>query len=243
MKACYKNDLKRAYLILEGVESEEEDYQIYMLRENEIPGLLKADIRYVDSTSQYYYDITGKSSLKAVHEKIKLSYEEIKSLIFALLRAIKTIRKYMLEGNCILLDPEYIYCEKEKYYFCYYPKCKTELKEEFHKLSEYFVCEADYRDEEGVQLAYNIHKATMEDNYSIERIMNELICEVEEEPEEEETPLINYQESLAERQEKNPNIKIEEKREFWEPVKRLLERKKERKWGYWDEIHIEEEDL
>ena len=31
MKACYKNDLKRAYLILEGVESEAEDYQIYML--------------------------------------------------------------------------------------------------------------------------------------------------------------------------------------------------------------------
>ena len=34
MKACYKNDLKKAYLILEGVESEAEDYQIYMLKEN-----------------------------------------------------------------------------------------------------------------------------------------------------------------------------------------------------------------
>ena len=48
MKACYKNDLKKAYLILEGVESEAEDYQIYMLKENTIPGLLKTDIRYVD---------------------------------------------------------------------------------------------------------------------------------------------------------------------------------------------------
>ena len=52
MKACYKNDLKKAYLILEGVESEAEDYQIYMLKENTIPGLLKTDIRYVDNISQ-----------------------------------------------------------------------------------------------------------------------------------------------------------------------------------------------
>ena len=80
MKACYKNDLKKAYLILEGVESEAEDYQIYMLKENTIPGLLKTDIRYVDNISQYYYDISGKVSLKAIHEKANLSYEEMKIL-------------------------------------------------------------------------------------------------------------------------------------------------------------------
>ena len=108
MKACYKNDLKKAYLILEGVESEAEDYQIYMLKENTIPGLLKTDIRYVDNISQYYYDISGKVSLKAIHEKANLSYEEMKNLVYALLRTIKTIRKFMLEANCILLDPEYI---------------------------------------------------------------------------------------------------------------------------------------
>lgn len=94
MKACYKNDLKKAYLILEGVESEAEDYQIYMLKENTIPGLLKTDIRYVDNISQYYYDISGKVSLKAIHEKANLSYEEMKNLVYALLRTIKTIRKF-----------------------------------------------------------------------------------------------------------------------------------------------------
>ena len=89
MKACYKNDLKKAYLILEGVESEAEDYQIYMLKENTIPGLLKTDIRYVDNISQYYYDISGKVSLKAIYEKANLSYEEMKNLVYALLRTIK----------------------------------------------------------------------------------------------------------------------------------------------------------
>ena len=167
MKACYKNDLKRAYLILEGVESEAEDYQIYMLKENTIPGLLKTDIRYVDNISQYYYDISGKVSLKAIHEKANLSYKEMKNLVYALLRTIKTIRKFMLEANCILLDPEYIYCEKEEFYFCYFPRCECELKEEFHRLTEYFVSEVNYKEKEGIHFAYRIHKASMEENYSI----------------------------------------------------------------------------
>lgn len=212
MKACYKNDLKKAYLILEGVESEAEDYQIYMLKENTIPGLLKTDIRYVDNISQYYYDISGKVSLKAIHEK----------------------------ANCILLDPEYIYCEKEEFYFCYFPRCECELKEEFHRLTEYFVSEVNYREKEGVHFAYSIHKASMEENYSIERIMNELVEAVQEEKKEERMiPAVNYEE----RMEEQGIPEIHEKKDFWEPVKRLLDKKKKGKWGYWDEIHIEQDDL
>ena len=204
MKACYKNDLKKAYLILEGVESEAEDYQIYMLKENTIPGLLKTDIRY------------------------------------ALLRTIKTIRKFMLEANCILLDPEYIYCEKEEFYFCYFPRCECELKEEFHRLTEYFVSEVNYREKEGVHFAYSIHKASMEENYSIERIMNELVEAVQEEKKEERMiPAVDYEE----RMEEQGIPEIHEKKDFWEPVKRLLDKKKKGKWGYWDEIHIEQDDL
>lgn len=45
MKAYYKNNLKRAYLVLEGEENEEEDFQTTMLQENEIPGLLKTSAK------------------------------------------------------------------------------------------------------------------------------------------------------------------------------------------------------
>lgn len=240
MKACYKNDLKRAYLILEGVEKEAEDYQIHMLKENTIPGLLKTEIRYVDNVSQYYYDISGKVSLKAIHEKANLTYEEMKNLVYALLRTIKTIRKFMLEANCILLDPEYIYCEKEEFYFCYFPRGECELKEEFHRLTEYFVSEVDYKEKDGVHFAYSMHKASMEENYSIERIMNELTEEIlEEKKNEKEILAVNYGASI----EKQTIPVVQEKKDFWEPVKRLLEKKKKGKWGYWDEIHIEQDDL
>jgi len=223
-------------MVIEGEENEEEDFQTTMLQENEIPGLLKTSAKYINNMVHYHYDVSGKVSLEMKHEKEKLKQEDIRRMISQLMGTMKGIQKYMLDGNHILLDPKYIYCERDKYLFCYYPPNEKEMKEEFHKLTEFFVKEVDYRDKEGVFLAYTLHKATMEEYYSIERIMEEITAEKEK-----EEPIVDYQERMEEQAEKH--LAIAEKQEFWEPVRNLLERKKKEKWGYWDEIHIEEDDL
>lgn len=233
MKTYYKNDLKKAYLILEGVEGEQEDYQIAMLRENDIDGILKTDVRYMDNQSQYHYDISGKTSFKTLHEKINLSYEAMKRLVGNLLQTIQILQKYMLDANCILLEPEFIFCDQEKFYFCYYPPCQANAKEAFHRLTEFFVREVNYKDEEGVHFAYTMHKMTMEENYSIEEIMQTLIPQEQKEEEEEiEVTVMNYTERME-----NSTLEesfIEEKNDLWEPVRRLLERAKRRRMGYGD---------
>lgn len=227
MKTYYKNDLKKAYLVLEGAEGEQEDYQIVMLRENDIEGILKTDVRYVDNQSHYQYDISGKTSFKTFHERINLSYDVMKNLVASLLQTIQTIRKYMLDANCILLEPEFIFCDQEKFYFCYYPPCQTDAKAAFHQLTEFFVREVNYKDEEGVHFAYTIHKMTMEENYSIEEIMQKL---VPQEQEEIEVTVMDYTERME-----NATLEdamVEEKNDLWEPVRRLLERAKRRRMGY-----------
>jgi hypothetical protein len=228
----YKNDLKSAYLILEGEEGEEEDYQVAMMQENEIPGLLKAQTRFLDNCIHYYYDISGMQSLKAKYEKEKLKHADIHKLIKELLAAMEEAKTYMLDVEKILLDPNYIYSEKDRYYFTYYPSCDLDIKEEFHKLTEFFVREVDYQDREGVHLAYTLHKSTMEEHYSIQKIMEDL-------KNEEAVPKIHYVERMEQQVEEPPIVA--EKPDMWEPVKRLLERKKKEKWGRWDDIHIEEE--
>lgn len=228
MKTYYKNDLKRAYMILEGETGEQEDYQIIMLKENEIPGILNMHVNYVDNESQYYYDISGKTSFKTLHEKVNLTLEDMKRLVNDLLRAIQILKKYMLDGKCILLDPEYIFCENETYYFCYYPFCSLDIRREFHALTEFFVREVNYKDDEGVHFAYTLHKATMEENYSIEEIMKQFVPEEKEEIE--EIPIISYEERL-ESMAFEESI-VEERDSMWDSVRKLLERSKKRKWGY-----------
>lgn len=218
MKTYYKNDLKEAYLILEGENVEKEDYQLAMLRDNEISGILKTSVRYVDGNSHYYYDISGKSSFKVLHELSNLTCEDIRKLVESLLQAIRELQKHMLSESCILLEPEYIFYEQGQYYFCYYPPCKEELSKNFHKLTEFFVREVNYKDEEGVRLSYMLHKSTMEEHYSVEKILEEF------EKEEEETPVVDYTERME-----NASLEeslIAEKTEMWEPVRRFLERRK-----------------
>ena len=233
MNIYFKNNLKAAYLVIEGEESENEDYQIAMLQGNNIGGLLSMHVRYVDNRSDYFYNISGMQSMKDKYEKEKLEYTDVKKMIQDLLNAMQETKKYMLDGEKILLDPEYIFCERDKFAFVYYPSCEQNMKKEFHKLTEFFVREVDYRNKEGVHLAYTLHKATMEEHYSIEKIMEELANE-------EVTPKIHY---LDQTEKQEEPLTVAEKTELWEPVRRLLERKKKEKWGYWDEIYIEEEDL
>ena len=227
MKSYYKNNLKQAFLILEGKENWEDDFQNDMLQANDIPGLLKCSIKYIDNKSHYYYDISGKTSLQTMHEKLKLDREKIKGLVDALLQTIKEIQRYMLDGAGILLEPEYIYWEEGTYFFCYYPPCEQEMKEEFHKLTEFFVREVDYKDKEGVHLAYTLHKATMEEHYSVEKIMEEVL---DEEP----VPVLPYEERLEGQAQEN--IVIAERKELWEPVRRLIDRARKEKWGRWEDL-------
>lgn len=231
MKTYYKNDLKRAYMILEGESQDKEDYQIVMLKENEIPGILNMDVRYVDNQSQYYYDISGKTSCKILHEKVNLTLDDMKRLVNHLLQAIQTLKKYMLDGKCILLDPEYIFCEDKNYFFCYYPFCRRDIREEFHRLTEFFVREVNYKDEEGVHFAYTLHKATMEENYSIEEIMKNFISKEEEEERANiDIPVVDYVERI-ESMAMEESI-VEERDSMWESVRKFLERSKRRKWRY-----------
>lgn len=177
MNTYYKNDLKHAYFILEGKEGEQEDYQLIMLQENEIPGLLRTEVRHIDHCNHYYYEISGKTSVQIYHEKIPLGVEDIKKIVEDLMATIRQVQRYMLDAACILLEPEMIYRTRDTYFFCYYPSGKMDLRESFHQLTEFFVRQVDYQDEEGVRLAYTLHKATMEENYSIEEIMKEFVSE------------------------------------------------------------------
>lgn len=235
MKTYYKNDLKKAYLILEGEGGEQEDYQTLMLSENDIQGILKLDVRYVDNQTQYQYDISGKTCFKTLYEKTHLTYEDMKRLVDNLLQTAQLLRKYMLDSNRILLEPEYIYCNEKGFYFCYYPICKQDAKDMFHQLTEFFVKEVSYKDEEGVHFAYTLHKMTMEENYSMEEIMEVLLPQENagEEKEKAEPPVLDYTQRME--QVKLENNQLQERNDLWEPVRRFLERAKRRRMGYAEE--------
>ena len=96
----------------------------------------------------------------------------------------------------------------------------------------------DYKDKEGVHLAYTLHKATMEEHYSIEKIMD---AALNDEP----VTLVRYEERIEDGIEKEtePQNMIAEKKSFWEQMKGFLDQRRQEKWGGWSESAKEEMDL
>lgn len=220
-----------------------EDYQMRMLQVNRIEGLLSVKGRGADGKSYYDYDVSGKISMKAMYEKNILSGEAIRVFLKRLLEVIGETKKYLLDIHHILLKPEYIYFEEGKYYFCYYPPGGASLWEEFHRLTEYFVKQADYKDQDCVQMIFILHKETLEENYSLEKLAARCLEKREEaEPETVEVEYKRPEHDWIAEQEMGNTI-MEETENMWMPVKRFLTKHRKPKWGNWDGLYIEEEEL
>ena len=228
-------------ITIEEKEMYQENYQIRMLVSNDIDRLLPVTGRGGDGSSYYDYTVSGKVSMKAMYEKSNISGEDIRTFLKELLAVVRDVEKYLLNIHCLLLQPEYIYYEDGKYYFCYYPPGKNNFWEEFHRLTEFFVKQADYQDAECVQMIFLLHKETMEENYSLEKLIYQCIQEKQEAEEQKEEYDQTEHDWITEQE--MGSIIMEETENLWTPVKRFLRRHKKPKWGDWDGLYIEEEEL
>ena len=88
-----------------------EDYQIRMLEENQIEGILPVKGRGRNGCSFYDYDVSGKISMKAMYERSKISSQDMKKFLSQLKQVIYSVERHLLNKQCILLRPEYIFYE------------------------------------------------------------------------------------------------------------------------------------
>lgn len=250
MKTTFEKEWDRTYLHIDIQEEFQENYQLQMIRKNEIPGILKMKGMEFDKGSRYTFTISGMQSIKQIYEKRTIKKEDILKLVSSLITVTDTLKKYLLNPDCLLLSPEYVYVMEEKYLFCYLPVKQKILSESFHEMTEYFVQNLDYKETEGIFLAYELHKATLQENYNLEQIVRNY--------EEREKDRINEIEELKEGRgrftEENifieedeediykPNQDIETIREIggWKkPWRKATDRIRKKRWGNWDDLILE----
>lgn len=230
-----------------------EDYQIRMLRANPVAGFLKIQGQGVDGKTRYDYEVSGKISMKAMYERGKLSSRDIELFLHQLMAVIKEAEKYLLNIHCILLEPEYIFYEEETFYFCYYPPEEHDIWEALKLLADYFVKHADYKDRACVQMVFMLHKGVMEENYSLEKLAEQCMdaagkntfeeWKKENMKTEDSPPAYDRQEHDWIAEQEMAGTIMEETENMWTPVKRFLNRHRKPKWGDFDGLYIEEEEL
>ncbi len=201
-RAEFETKLNRVCLHIYKEEHYEEDYQMPMLRQNRLEGILEVEGCEVGGSARYTYEISGMISMKTMYENTNMKKQEIESVITRILEVTETLQCYMLNPNCLVLKPEYIFYKENNWYFCYFPGMEEDLCKLFHELTEYFVKMLDYQDTEGIFLAYELHKATLQEHYDLELIMKEY-----RNRESERKKLIREKNSIRQEKENKENVR------------------------------------
>lgn len=272
LKKTIKRELNKTVLQVTLEQPFEDSYQLRMLQENQINNLLEIQGYGIDGATVYEYNVSGMTTLNYRYEKKKITGKEMKKILEAIAATMEGLSNHLLESNSLLIDPEHIYMEKGKYFFCYVPNWEEDIGKAFHRLMDSFVQWTDYQDTLSIKLAFMLHKETMEPNYSLKKIQEMLRTMLQENvsegyegqdnsegyasmqecesvrypmPEEEMISVGAYeyaQEDWITRQELGAKM-LRDSENMWTPMKRFLQKHKHPKWGDWDGIYIDESEL
>lgn len=158
-------------MIIDSEQPYQETYQMRMLKNNLIPGLLKVSGCGREGASRYYYHTGSAQSLEKSYKDRDIKATDMINLTRQFLSVVDWMKDYLLEPDDLLLSEEYVFEENESFYFCFFPENEKQWQVSYHRLTEYFVRKVDYKDTESVLLACMLHKETLKETYDLRSIL------------------------------------------------------------------------
>ena len=170
MKISYRREFKHNYLIIDPEELTWQGYESQMMSRNSIEGVLRFQLRQMDSGVRFYYEITSRQPLSRILENRNIQAEEIRRLVIGIFGVLERAERYLLMEERILLEPQYLYVDPDTFrvWLCFVPGIERNFPEDFSKLLEYLLGSVDHQDKESVVLAYGLYQETRKENYGME---------------------------------------------------------------------------
>ena len=113
--------------------------------------------------------------MKAMYERSKISGEDLSLFPTQFKAVIKEVEAYLLNIHCILLKPEYIFYEESRFFFLLLSSGRSGPVGRVSYIDRVFCQAGIYEDQECVRLVFLLHKATMEENYSLKRLWQRML--------------------------------------------------------------------
>ena len=100
-------------MIIEGEEANI-GYEEKMLEENAIDVLLGFYTMEVNGYMQFWYDISGKKSMRDFFEQEGVTLENLKIIFRAISSAYLLLSEYLISEEGIYMDPDTVFLERRK---------------------------------------------------------------------------------------------------------------------------------
>lgn len=123
MEVSYRRDLDRNYMVVKNSRITGNEYTVRMLEQNDPPEFLKCRVRKLNGETYLYYEITSRQPVSQFYERVPMKAGDIERLLAGIRDAIMRAHQYLLDGEHILLAPQYIYMDVSSglVQFCYLP--------------------------------------------------------------------------------------------------------------------------
>ncbi len=230
----------------------EEDYQMRMLENNEIARVMKVTGSGRNGESRYTFYTGGGISMEKKYEKEMMERDSIMNFTGQFMNVVESIKEHMLNPENLYLEPSCIWEKDGTYSFCYVPGLKKDLYDAFHKMTEFFVRKLDYRDMEGIYLAYMLHKATLQEDYDLGKILEDYLrSEKEREEERKEENSFSRECIFNVEEEENPDsgetmyeirtdaVQVMEEKKKYGPLRKVMGKIRMGRWGDWQDMITE----
>ena len=201
----YRKNMDKNYLIVPCAgEMNEKDYQVRMICENRIDGLLSCKMRNEEGISKLFYEVDCCQELKSRYEYQEIPFEECKKILMDLAGVLKNLQEYLLEERFLVLDSDGIYWDsyRQSAKFLFLPSAAyVQHKNPFCDLAEFLLEKVDHTDDRAVKLIYYFYKEARTQTFHMSSVMGYI-----EQMEEETGVQVYTEQNYGYAQEKEPYV-------------------------------------
>lgn len=215
-KVRYQKELQKTYLIAVDCKKELiESFCGKTVFRNDIRGLTKCEMRYMDAQREVWYQISSLHSLEQIFAVKQMCFTDIKNIIFQLTEMIRETEKFLLDGRQICFEPEYVYMDMETGQMRFlYDYTEEHTESGLCRLAEFILERTCHEEEKAVELAYFFYECAEKENFSID-LMEDHLEKTEEKVEKlcdrETGEFFQKQEEYEKKERENFELIVEEK--------------------------------
>lgn len=171
MEIRIENDNRRSTMIIKKENWELESLQEKMLLKNNIKGVAKLQLTFLNGDAFYRIDLKNYKSMEEHFAGKKINYIELENFLKSLSELSSNLDNYFLKGEDLLLSPEYIYYDEEssQWVFICIPNADREYGVE--NLAEYLVEKTDEDDDKAMELSSDYFNIAAEGRISPAEIL------------------------------------------------------------------------
>lgn len=168
MKNEYRKNRNQS-MMLTTLACPDMNYEVAMLQNNHVKGLLAFDLAVENGVCKTVYDITGQQSLDSWMETERMDEEVFSSLLFAIGALYDRIAPYLISEEKICLLPDYIFVRNGTldFSFCFLPESQSVQTDPVRELLEYLIAKIDHQDDRLVQTVYQAYERSGEPSYRV----------------------------------------------------------------------------